>query len=124
MAMGRREGARQRPLWIAGTDLATGPGHPFYKRLDKVLAKQGFDSFVEQLCEPLYATKMGRPSIPPGVYFRILLPRQTKHAPTAPMSYAALRGDEEHNTGVRQENERHKCCKRNKPSDLHSNPHF
>jgi len=73
MAMGQREGERQMPLWIAGTDLPSGPGHPFYKRLNTILAKHGFDRFVEELCAPYYAEKMGRPSIPPGVYFRMLL---------------------------------------------------
>ncbi len=73
MAMGRCEGERQMPLWIAGTDLPSGPGHPFYKRLDTILAKHGFDRFVEDLCAPYYAEKMGRPSIPPGVYFRMLM---------------------------------------------------
>ena len=73
MAMGRREGERQMPLWIAGTDLPSGPGHPFYKRLNTILAKHGFDRFVEDLCAPYYAEKMGRPSIPPGVYFRMLM---------------------------------------------------
>ena len=73
MAMGRCEGERQMPLWIAGTDLPSGPGHPFYKRLDTILAKHGFDRFVEGLCAPYYAEKMGRPSIPPGVYFRMLM---------------------------------------------------
>ncbi len=73
MAMGRREGERQMPLWIAGTDLPSGPGHPFYKRLNTILAKHGFDRFAEELCQPFYAEKMGRPSIPPGVYFRMLM---------------------------------------------------
>jgi transposase len=73
MAMGRREDGRQTPLWIAGTDLPEGPGHPFYKRLNKVLSQHEFDRFVEGLCRGFYARKMGRPSIPPGVYFRMLM---------------------------------------------------
>lgn len=52
--------------------LARGPGHPFYRRLNELLAEAGFDRFVEGLCEPHYA-KVGRPGIPPGVYFRMLL---------------------------------------------------
>ncbi len=60
MAMGWREGERQMPLWIAGTDLPSGPEHPFYKRLNTILAKYGFDRFVEGLCAPYYAEKMGR----------------------------------------------------------------
>ena len=73
MAMGRREGARQDPLWVTWKDMPKGPGHPFYKRLNKILAAHGFDRFTEELCQPLYAEKMGRPSIPPGVYFRMLM---------------------------------------------------
>lgn len=73
MAMGRREDERQRPLWIAGADLPSGPGHPFYKRLNQVLAEHGFERFVEQLCAGYYAKVMGRPSMPPGVYFRVLM---------------------------------------------------
>ncbi len=73
MAVGRRDGERQRALWIAGTDLPTGPGHPFYKRLSKILAQHGFDRFVEVLCAGCYAEVMGRPSMPPGVYFRMLM---------------------------------------------------
>ena len=73
MAMGRSKGERQRPLWIAGADLPRGPGHPFYNRLNKVLAEHGFERFVEQLCAGYYARVMGRPSMPPRVYFRMLM---------------------------------------------------
>ena len=73
MAMGRSKGERQRPLWIAGTDLPSGPGHPFYKRLNNALAEHGFERFVEQICAGYYARVMGRPSMPPGVYFRMLM---------------------------------------------------
>ena len=73
MAMGKREGDRQEPLWIAGSDLPRGPGHPFYKRLNNALAEHGFERFVEQICAGYYARVMGRPSMPPGVYFRMLM---------------------------------------------------
>ena len=33
----------------------------------------GFDAFVEQLCAVFYAERMGRPSLRPGRYFRMLL---------------------------------------------------
>ena len=49
------------------------PGNPFYERLNALLRKAGFDAFVEELCAPFYAKKLGRPSIPPGRYFRMLL---------------------------------------------------
>ena len=52
-------------------ELVTGPGHPFYTQLNEVLAEARFDEFVEKLCAPYYK-EGGRPSIPPGVYFRML----------------------------------------------------
>lgn len=72
MAMGRRK-QRQRGLWIETGRLARGPGHPFYRRLNELLGKSGFDSFAEGVCERFYAEVMGRPSLSPGVYFRLLL---------------------------------------------------
>jgi len=73
MSMSKREGERQSDLWIPTTELARSPGHPFYERLNKILAGAGFDAFVEQLCAPFYAQKNGRPSIAPGVYVRMLM---------------------------------------------------
>jgi transposase len=73
MAMGRRKGRRQAELWVATDALPTSPGHPFYERLNQVLATAGFDAFCEDLCRPFYHAKLGRPSIPPGVYFRMLM---------------------------------------------------
>jgi transposase len=49
------------------------PGHPFYRRLNALLAEHGFDSFAEELCRKFYHQELGRPGIPPGVYFRMLL---------------------------------------------------
>lgn len=71
--MGRKSREEQQPLWINATDLATAPGHPFYDKLNAVLAAGGFDDFVEEKCARFYAPRMGRPSIPPGVYFRTLM---------------------------------------------------
>jgi transposase len=72
MAMGTRE-TDQPPLWIATSDLPASPGHPFYARLNAVLDAHGFDRFVEDQCRRFYAPVMGRPSLPPGQYFRLLL---------------------------------------------------
>jgi transposase len=72
MAMGTRQ-TDQAPLWIAAGDLVKSPGHPFYARLNAVLDAHGFDTFVEALCDRFYAPIMGRPSLPPGRYFRLLL---------------------------------------------------
>jgi transposase len=71
MALGRRK-AQQTELFIPTAELVTGPGHPFYTKLNQVLAEAGFDEFVEKLCAPYYK-KGGRPGIPPGVYFRMVL---------------------------------------------------
>jgi transposase len=73
MAMGKRKRQRQPQLWIAATDVPDGPGHPFYRRLNELLAGRGFDEFVEGLCAKFYHEKIGRRGIPPGVYFRMLL---------------------------------------------------
>ena len=72
MAMGRRQ-EKQAGFWIATQDLPSSPGHPFYQQLNKLLDKAGFDAFCEERCERFYAEKMGRPSIRPGVYFRMLM---------------------------------------------------
>jgi transposase len=72
MALGRRK-PKQQQLWLATADLPQSPGHPFYQKLNELLAEAGFDPYVEELCQPYYAEGKGRPSIPPGVYFRMLL---------------------------------------------------
>ena len=73
MAMSKRKGQLQQEFWISTADIPTSPGHPFYQKLDKLLVDYGFDPFVEQLCQKFYAEKLGRPSIAPGIYFRMLL---------------------------------------------------
>lgn len=72
MSMGKKKG-RQGGLWIATGDLARSPGHPFYERLNGLLEQHGFDGFVEEQCRSFYAERLGRPSLPPGTYFRLLL---------------------------------------------------
>lgn len=73
MSMSKRQGHQQQDFWIATERLAAAPGHPFYQRLNKLLDEHGFDRFVERRCERFYARGVGRPSIAPGVYFRMLL---------------------------------------------------
>ena len=70
MAIGRRT-PKQDEMFIPTANVATGPGHPFYTKLNAVLAEAAFDEFVEKLCAPHYK-EGGRPGIPPGVYFRML----------------------------------------------------
>ena len=73
MAMGtRKKRERQEDLWYGG-ELPTAPGHPFYKRLNEVLDKAGFDGFCESQCAEFYHQKLGRPSLAPGLYFRIMM---------------------------------------------------
>jgi transposase len=72
MAMGTRDG-EQSPLWVVTSDLPKSPSHPFYTRLNALLDTHGFDRFVEQLCQRFYPSVMGRPSLTPGRYFRLLL---------------------------------------------------
>jgi transposase len=72
MALGRRNGERQAEFWVATQELPSSPGHVFYEKLNELLAEAEFDEWVESLCKPYYA-KAGRPGIPPGVYFRMLL---------------------------------------------------
>jgi transposase len=72
MALGRRGGVEEG-LWVPTTELPRSPGHPFYERVNRVLEEAGFDRFVEDLCRAHYAAVQGRPSIPPGTYFRMLM---------------------------------------------------
>lgn len=73
MAMGKRK-ARQESLFIAGDRLAAAPGHPFYQKLNALLDEAGFDRWIEGRCMGYYeqTEKRGQPSIPPGVYFRMV----------------------------------------------------
>jgi transposase len=73
MAMGkRRRHAKQASMWVATQDLPRSAAHPFYARLNQILEQHGFDGYVEGLCERFYADD-GRPGLPPGRYFRLLL---------------------------------------------------
>ena len=69
----RRRRARQKTMWVASADLPQSAGHPFYQRLNQVLDDAGFDAFVEPQCARFYADGVGRPSLAPGRYFRLLL---------------------------------------------------
>jgi transposase len=73
MAMGRRRREEQGALWIAASDVPQSGGHPFYQQVNKILDSEGFDRFVEERCRPFYADQTGRPSLPPAVYFRMLM---------------------------------------------------
>jgi transposase len=74
MAMGTGKGQEQQEeMWIPQASLAKGASHPFYQRLNQLLEESRFDEFVEGRCRRFYAEKRGRPSLAPGMYFRLLL---------------------------------------------------
>jgi transposase len=72
MALGKRRDEQQE-MWVATTSLPKSEGHAFYRKLNRLLAEADFDRTIENLCEPYYHQQLGRPSIPPGIYFRMLL---------------------------------------------------
>src|SRR3954447_879292 len=72
MALGRQR-ERQADLMIGWGELPRSPGHAFYDRLQTVLLEAGFEGFAETQCKSFYAARHGRPSLPPGRYFRMHL---------------------------------------------------
>jgi transposase len=72
MTLGR-QGERQTDLMIGWAELPRSPGHASYDRLQAVLVGAVFDRFAEEQCKPYYASRRGRPSIPPGRRFRMHL---------------------------------------------------
>src|ERR1700737_4702567 len=73
MAMGKRKKHQQEALFVVATALPKSPAHPFYAKLNEVLAGWKFDERVEGLCGRFYHETIGRPSLEPGKYFRLLL---------------------------------------------------
>lgn len=71
MTLGRRRRGQQQEFWIANSDVCKGPGHPFYRALNRLLADARFDDHVERICAPYYA-KVGQNGLAPGIYFRML----------------------------------------------------
>lgn len=69
----RKQRERQADLWIATAEIAETPGHAFYERLNELLSEHRFDRCLEHLCRRFYRGRYGRPSMAPGVYFRLLL---------------------------------------------------
>ena len=72
MALGKRKSEQQEALFLTAEELPKAPGHVFYRKLNELLSQAGFDSWIEQRCQEYYADE-GRPGIPPGTYFRMLL---------------------------------------------------
>ena len=73
MAMGTKQERQQQEELFYASEQAEAPGHPFYHRLNQVLERADFDKFCEEQCRKFYHSKLGRPSLAPGVYFRLLL---------------------------------------------------
>jgi transposase len=74
MTMGKRK-PRQESLFVTTDQLTPSAGHPFYLKLNALLAEADFDRWIERRCAASYEReeKRGQPSLPPGVYFRMLL---------------------------------------------------
>jgi transposase len=72
MAMGKRKDSGQSVLFVAASGLQRSPAHPFYDKLNEVLAAAGFDAFAEERCARFYHDTLGRPGLAPGTYFRCL----------------------------------------------------
>jgi len=74
MTMGVR-GDRQEALFVTADELPKSQGHPFYVKLNTLLREASFDLWIEGRCRRYYEQRerRGRPSLPPSVYFRMLL---------------------------------------------------
>src|ERR1700692_3930389 len=73
MAMGTKRARQKQEEVFYARERAAKPGQPVYEQLNRVLDEAKFDSFCEQQCRGFYHAKVGRPSLAPGVYFRLLL---------------------------------------------------
>jgi transposase len=67
----RKDQEQQEEIWIPHAALAKGASHPFYQRLNQLLEESRFDEFVAGRCRRFYSERRGRPSLAPGVYFRL-----------------------------------------------------
>src|SRR6266849_4652283 len=72
MAMGKRK-PKQEPLFFSTQEIPRAASHPFYAKVNEVLERHKIDKRLEHLCKRFYKPAMGRPSMAPGVYFRMLL---------------------------------------------------
>jgi transposase len=73
MAMGTKQARQKQEELFYASEQTEAPGHPFYEQLNRVLEQAKFDAFCEERCRGFYHGKLGRPSLAPGVYFRLLL---------------------------------------------------
>ena len=70
--MGKRK-VKQASLWVSTSEIPKAASHPFYTKVNEVLDGRKLDRRLEHLCRRFYKPTFGRPSIAPGVYFRLLL---------------------------------------------------
>jgi hypothetical protein len=71
--MGKREGERQPPMWSRRRICQELRVIPSTAARISCWMTHGFDDFAEAQCATFYAETMGRPGLPPDVYFRLLL---------------------------------------------------
>jgi transposase len=72
MAIGKRK-PKQEPLFFSAQEIPKAASHPFYAKVNQILERHKIDKRLEHLCKRFYKPVMGRPSMIPGVYFRMLL---------------------------------------------------
>ena len=72
MAMGKRK-PKQEALFFSAQEIPQAASHPFYAKVNEILERNKVDKRLEHLCQRFYKPVMGRPSLAPGVYFRMLL---------------------------------------------------
>jgi transposase len=72
MAMGKRK-PKQEPLFFSAQEIPKAASHPFYCQVNEILERNKVDKRLEHLCARFYKPVVGRPSMAPGVYFRMLL---------------------------------------------------
>lgn len=72
MAMGKRK-PKQDALFFSAQEIPRAASHPFYGKVNQILERNKVDKRLEHLCKRFYKPVMGRPSMAPGVYFRMLL---------------------------------------------------
>jgi transposase len=72
-ALRRRKKSLQQELFVTTDSLPTSDGQVFNSKVKQLLADEGLDRWIEELCASFYSPIRGRPGISPGIYFRILL---------------------------------------------------
>ena len=68
MTLGRINKEKQDSIWIPYNQAPRSPGHPFYEKLNELLAEDGFDRWVEDLCSKYFKGKGGGPSHPGSTF--------------------------------------------------------